>query len=251
MGLVAVRPPGTLSAARHIIVQGIALLGRQLARDLAHDRNDLLHVITAGAAGSTSQQIPRRRADHRLAGPQTPNRPDTCCPPRSRSCSRRRRRAAGASGRHPDPWGPTVTACAPRRPASWSGRRWSLGDRPRCMSGGPRAARPVFTRSGAMSCGMLTALRKAFPDNGYVFTTERRTPFTTDAINRLIKNIGNRAEPATAGPLPHAAPLLRLQAGQRRDRYQGDPRLARPRVDHAHHALHTTEPGAVQGFWRD
>ena len=98
---------------------------------------------------------------------------------------------------------------------------------------------------------MLTALRKAFPDNGYVFTTERRTPFTTDAINRLIKNIGNRAEPATAGPLPHAAPLLRLQAGQRRDRYQGDPRLARPRVDHAHHALHTTEPGAVQGFWRD
>jgi hypothetical protein len=41
---------------------------------------------------------------------------------------------------------------------------------------------------------MLTALRKAFPDNGYLFTTERRTPFTTDAINRLIKNTGNRAE---------------------------------------------------------
>jgi integrase len=37
---------------------------------------------------------------------------------------------------------------------------------------------------------MLTALRKAFPDNGHVFTTERRTPFTTDAINRLIKNTG-------------------------------------------------------------
>ena len=34
---------------------------------------------------------------------------------------------------------------------------------------------------------MLTALRKAFPDRGYVFTTERRTPLTTDAINRLIK----------------------------------------------------------------
>jgi integrase len=66
---------------------------------------------------------------------------------------------------------------------------------------------------------MLTALRKAFP-------TQRRTPFTTDAINRLIKNTGNRAEL----PLPvhfHMLPLLRLQAGQRRDRYQGDPRLAR------------------------
>jgi hypothetical protein len=48
MGLVAVRSPGTLSAARHIIVQGIALLRRQPARDLAHDRNDLLHDITPG-----------------------------------------------------------------------------------------------------------------------------------------------------------------------------------------------------------
>jgi len=105
----------------------------------------------------------------------------------------------------------------------------------------------VFTRH---ELRMLTALRKAFPDNGYVFTTERRTPFTTDAINRVIKNTGNRAELA----LPvhfHMLPLLRLQAGQRRDRYQGDPRLARPRVDHAHHALHTTEPGAVKDFWRD
>jgi len=51
MGLVAVRSPGTLSAARHIIVQGIALLGRQPARHLAHDRNDcgrLSGVISAG-----------------------------------------------------------------------------------------------------------------------------------------------------------------------------------------------------------
>jgi hypothetical protein len=52
---------------------------------------------------------------------------------------------------------------------------------------------------------MLTALRKAFPDNGYVFTTERRTPFTTDAINRPIKNVGNRAEL----PLPVHFHMLR------------------------------------------
>jgi type 1 fimbriae regulatory protein FimB/type 1 fimbriae regulatory protein FimE len=41
---------------------------------------------------------------------------------------------------------------------------------------------------------MLTALRKEYPDSGYVFTTERRTPFTPDAINRLIKNIGKRVK---------------------------------------------------------
>ena len=63
MGLVAVRSPGTLSAARHIIVQGIALLGRQPACNLAHDRNDLLRDITAVAAGSIFQQIPHRSAD--------------------------------------------------------------------------------------------------------------------------------------------------------------------------------------------
>ena len=40
---------------------------------------------------------------------------------------------------------------------------------------------------------MLTALRKEYPDSGYVFTTERGTPFTPDAINRLIKIIGKRA----------------------------------------------------------
>jgi len=54
---------GAPSATGRAIVQRIALLGRQSARDLAHDRNDLLHDITAGAAGSTSQQILDRSAD--------------------------------------------------------------------------------------------------------------------------------------------------------------------------------------------
>jgi integrase len=40
---------------------------------------------------------------------------------------------------------------------------------------------------------MLTALRKEYPDSVYVFTSERGTPFTTDAINRLVKIIGQRA----------------------------------------------------------
>lgn len=86
---------------------------------------------------------------------------------------------------------------------------------------------------------MLTSLRKAFPDTAPDAVHHRRHQ-PADQEHRQPRR--------AAAPLPHAAPLLRLQAGQRRDRYQGDPRLARPRVDHAHHALHTNEPGAVQGF---
>ena len=69
-------------AAGQAIVQRIALPGRQPARDLAHDRNDRLHDITAGAAGSTSQKYPPRRGSlfWRRPGPQTPNRPDLTLP---------------------------------------------------------------------------------------------------------------------------------------------------------------------------
>ena len=39
----------------------------------------------------------------------------------------------------------------------------------------------------------LRELRRQFPDSGYVFATERGSPFTADAVNRLIKRIGARA----------------------------------------------------------
>jgi integrase len=41
----------------------------------------------------------------------------------------------------------------------------------------------------------LRALRELQREtnSGYVFETERRTPFTTDAVNRLVKRIGERA----------------------------------------------------------
>lgn len=39
----------------------------------------------------------------------------------------------------------------------------------------------------------LRELRRQFADAQFVFTTERGGPFTTDAINRLIKRIGERA----------------------------------------------------------
>jgi integrase len=40
---------------------------------------------------------------------------------------------------------------------------------------------------------MLTALRKEYPNSGSVFTSQHDTPFTPDAINRLVKIIGKRA----------------------------------------------------------
>ena len=75
----------------------------------------------------------------------------------------------------------------------------------RRAKGGKASVHPIW----GYELRMLTALRKAFPDNGYVFTTERRTPFTTDAINPLIKNIGNRAEL----PLPVHFHMLRRSCG--------------------------------------
>ena len=39
----------------------------------------------------------------------------------------------------------------------------------------------------------LRELRPEFPDTGYIFSTERGGPFTPDAVNRLIKRIGERA----------------------------------------------------------
>ena len=39
----------------------------------------------------------------------------------------------------------------------------------------------------------LRELRRQFPDCGFVFATERNGPFTPDAVNRLIKRIGERA----------------------------------------------------------
>src|ERR1700757_2880554 len=39
----------------------------------------------------------------------------------------------------------------------------------------------------------LRELRRQFPDSAFVFATERGGPFTSDAINRHIKRLGERA----------------------------------------------------------
>jgi type 1 fimbriae regulatory protein FimE len=97
---------------------------------------------------------------------------------------------------------------------------------------------------------MLTALRKAFPDNGYVFTTERRTPFTTDAINRPIKNVGNRAEL----PLPVHFHMLRHSCGYKLANDGIDTRAIQDWLGHVS-ITHTTRyaqlsPARLKDFWR-
>jgi integrase len=39
----------------------------------------------------------------------------------------------------------------------------------------------------------LRELHRQFPESSFVFATERGGPFTSDAVNRLIKRIGERA----------------------------------------------------------
>jgi len=58
---VSAREPSLIRSQRRLCLLG--LIHRAPPRDLAHDRKDLLHDITAGAAGSISQQILHRAAD--------------------------------------------------------------------------------------------------------------------------------------------------------------------------------------------
>jgi integrase len=62
----------------------------------------------------------------------------------------------------------------------------------------------------------LRELRRQFPDSGFVFATERAGPFTPDAVNRLIKRIGERAGfafPVHCHMLRHACGYALANAG--------------------------------------
>ena len=80
---------------------------------------------------------------------------------------------------------------------------------------------------------------------GYVFETERGTPFSTDAVNRLVKRIGQRALPVQSSH-PYATARLRLCAGERGPRHAADPGLARPSSNPAYRALYGVKPDAIQ-----
>jgi type 1 fimbriae regulatory protein FimB/type 1 fimbriae regulatory protein FimE len=98
---------------------------------------------------------------------------------------------------------------------------------------------------------MLTALRKEFPDTGYVFTTERGTPFTTDAVNRLVKAIGKRAKLS----LPVHCHMLRHACGYALANRGVDTRAIQDWLGHVS-ITHTTKytelsPVRFKDFWRD
>jgi len=94
----------------------------------------------------------------------------------------------------------------------------------------------------------LRELRRQFPVSTFVFATERGDPFTPDAVNRLIKRLGERAGfafPVHAHMLRHACRYALANAGHDTRSHSG---LARPSIHPAHDALHAIERGAVQGL---
>jgi integrase len=98
---------------------------------------------------------------------------------------------------------------------------------------------------------MLTALRKLYPDSGYVFTTERGTPFTPDAINRLVKTIGKRAGLS----MPVHFHMLRHSCGYKLANDGVDTRAIQDWLGHVS-ITHTTRytalsPARFRDFWRD
>ena len=97
---------------------------------------------------------------------------------------------------------------------------------------------------------MLTVLRKEQPDSGYVFTTERGTPFTPDAINRLVKIIGARAEL----PFPVHFHMLRHSCGYKLANDGADTRAIQDWLGHRSitHTVRYTELSTTRfkDFWR-
>ena len=109
---------------------------------------------------------------------------------------------------------------------------------------------PDHTAPEQVTPEVLTALRKDYPVSGYVFTSERGTPFTTDAINRLVKIIGRRA--GLAMPVHFLiSTCCAILAGISSPTTASTPVPSRTGwrcVDHAYHALHSVKPDQVQGF---
>src|SRR5258707_9714916 len=98
---------------------------------------------------------------------------------------------------------------------------------------------------------MLTALRKEYPDTGYVFTTERGTPFTPDAINRLVKTIGKRAKLQLSTHFH----MLRHSCGYALANAGADTRAIQDWIGHRsiQHTVRYTELSTTRfkDFWRD
>jgi integrase len=96
----------------------------------------------------------------------------------------------------------------------------------------------------------LRELRRQFPDSGFVFATERGGPFTPDAVNRLIKRIGER----TGFPFPVHAHMLRHGCGYALANAGHDTRALQDWLGHKsiQHTVRYTELSATRfkDFWR-
>jgi integrase len=97
----------------------------------------------------------------------------------------------------------------------------------------------------------LRELQRQYPDSGYVFTTERGGPFTPDAVNRLVKRIGERA----GFPFLVHIHMLRHACGYALANAGHDTRALQDWLGHRsiQHTVRYTElsPTRFRDFWRD
>jgi integrase len=96
----------------------------------------------------------------------------------------------------------------------------------------------------------LRELQRQYPDSGFVFTTERGGPFTPDAVNRLVKRIGERA----GMPFPVHVHMLRHACGYKLANDGHDTRAIQDWLGHRaiQHTTRYTElaPTRFKDFWR-
>jgi integrase len=96
----------------------------------------------------------------------------------------------------------------------------------------------------------LRELRRRYPDSAFVFATERGGPFTPDAVNRLVKRIGERA----GLPFPVHIHMLRHGCGYALAGRGHDTRAIQDWLGHRsiQHTVRYTElnPTRFKDFWR-
>ena len=83
--------------------------------------------------------------------------------------------------------------CEPRKSVTWNARKVEFGRSASLHVRRVKNGKPSVDPLRGDEISTLHELRRQFPDSGFVFATERGGPFTADAVNRLIKRIGERA----------------------------------------------------------
>jgi type 1 fimbriae regulatory protein FimB/type 1 fimbriae regulatory protein FimE len=132
----------------------------------------------------------------------------------------------------------------------WSQVEWepSATMHVRRAKNGKPAAHPIRRDEQQM---LRRLQREQDPKSAYVFTTERQTPFTPDAINRLVKRLGEKA----ALPFPVHVHMLRHACGYKLANDGHDTRAIQDWLGHRaiQHTVRYTElsPARFKDFWRD